>query len=56
MVPAALDTEISGIYEQYQQLHDRTTRTLEDYNDYLVAQHLLQVSGVQVEENLPDLL
>ena len=29
---------------------------MEDYNDYLAAQHLMQVSGVQVEETLPDLL
>ena len=52
----ALDTELAEIYAEYQQLHDLTTRTLEDYNDYLAAQHLLQVSGIQVEETLPDLL
>ena len=52
----ALDTKIASIYEEYQQLHSLTTRTLEDYNDYLAAQHLMQVSGVQVEETLPDLL
>ena len=52
----ALDKEMAGIYEEYQQLHNLTTRTLEDYNDYLAAQHLMQVSGVQVEETLPDLL
>lgn len=51
-----LDAEMTDIYEEYQQLHDLTTRTLGDYNDYLAAQHLMQVSGVQVEETLPDLL
>ena len=52
----ALDTEMASIYGEYQQLHNLTTCTLEDYNDYLAAQHLRQVSGVQVEETLPDLL
>ena len=52
----ALDTEMTSIYGEYQQLHDLTIRMLEDYNDYLAAQHLMQVSGVQVEETLPDLL
>lgn len=51
-----LDKEMVDIYEDYQQLHDLTARTLEDYNDYLAAQHLQQVSGVLVEETLPDLL
>lgn len=53
---AALDTEVASIYRDYQQLHNLTTRTLEDYNDYLAAQNLMQVSGVLVEETLPDLL
>ena len=52
----ALNTEIASIYKEYQRIHNLTTRTLEDYNDYLAAQHLMQVSGVQVEETLPDLL
>ena len=52
----ALDAELAGIYREYQQLHDLTARTLEDYNDFLVARHIMQVSGVQVEETLPDLL
>ena len=52
----ALDAELAGIYAQYQQLHDLTTRTLEDYNAFLAARHLTQVSGIQVEETLPDLL
>ena len=52
----ALDEDMDEIYAEYQQLHDLTVRTLEDYNDYLAAQHLMQVSGVQVEETLPDLL
>ena len=52
----ALDTEMASIYGEYQQLHDLTARTLGDYNDYLAAQHLMQVSGVQLEETLPDLL
>ena len=51
-----LDAEMSSIFGEYLQLHNLTVRTLEDYNDYLAAQHLLQVSGVQVEETLPDLL
>ena len=51
-----LDTNMAEIYEEYQQLHDLTNRTLEDYNDYMSAQHFMQVSGVQIEENLPDLL
>ena len=52
----ALDEDMTEIYGEYQQLHDLTVRTLEDYNDYLAAQHILQVSGIQVEETLPDLL
>lgn len=52
----ALDENMAEIYAEYQQLHDLTVRTLEDYNAYLAAQHLMQVSGVQVEETLPDLL
>ena len=52
----ALDEDMDEIYAEYQQLHDLTTRTLKDYNDYLAAKHLMQVSGVQVEETLPDLL
>ena len=52
----ALDVDFAEIYEKYRQLHDLTVRTLEDYNDYLSAQHLMQVSGIQVEETLPDLL
>ena len=52
----ALDAELAEIYAQYQQLHDLTIRTLEDYNTYHSARYLMQVSGVQVAENLPDLL
>lgn len=52
----ALDENIAGIYAEYQQLHELTTRTLEDYNAFAAARHLMQVSGVQVEEMLPDLL
>lgn len=51
-----LDESIAEIYGEYQKLHDLTVRTLEDYNDYQSAQHIMQVSGIQVEENLPDLL
>lgn len=52
----ALDAEMMEIYAQYQKLHELTVRTLEDYNASMSAKHLLQVSGVQVEESLPDLL
>ena len=52
----ALDAELAEIYTEYQQLHDLTIRTLEGYNSYLAAQNLMQVSGIQVEETLPDLL
>ena len=51
-----LDEDLAEIYGEYQQLHNLTVRTLEDYNDYRSAQHLVQVSGVQVQETLPDLL
>jgi hypothetical protein len=51
-----LDTEVASIFRDYQQLHNLTTRTLEDYNDFAVGRHLMQVSGVLVEETLPDLL
>ena len=51
-----LDTEMATIYGKYQKLHELTVRTLEDYNAYRSARHLMQVSGVQVEETLPDLL
>lgn len=52
----ALDEELAGIYAEYQQLHDLTVRTLKDYNAFQSARHLMQVSGIQVEETLPDLL
>ena len=52
----ALDNNLATIYAEYQQLHDLTVRTLEDYNTYRSAQYLMQVSGIQVEETLPDLL
>ena len=52
----ALDENLAEIYGEYQKLHDLTVRTLEDYNEYKAAQYLVQVSGVQVEENLSDLL
>ena len=51
-----LDKTLEEIYGEYEQLHDLTVRTLEDYNAYQSAQHILQVSGIQVEETLPDLL
>lgn len=51
-----LDAEMADIYAEYQQLHNLTVRTLNDYNAYRSAQHIMQVSGVQVEETLPDLL
>lgn len=52
----ALDADMAGIFAEYQQLHDLTIRTLKDYNEHRAAQHLMQVSGIQVEETLPDLL
>ena len=52
----ALDGRMDEIYAQYQQLHDLTVRTLEGYNGYLSAQYLMQVSGIMVEEELPDLM
>lgn len=52
----AQDKNLSAIYGEYKQLHDLTVRTLEDYNTYRSAQYLVQVSGIQAEEKLPDLL
>lgn len=51
-----LDETVAEIYTEYQQLHDLTVRTLADYNEQRSAQHIMQVSGIQVEETLPDLL
>ena len=51
-----LDAEMAGIYADYQKIHDLTARTLEDYNAFLSGRHILQVSGIQVEETLPDLM
>lgn len=51
-----LDDNMADIYAQYQQLHDLTVRTLEDYNTFRASRYLMQVSGIQVEETLPDLL
>ena len=51
-----LDENMAEIYAVYQGLHELTVRTLEDYNTYQSAQHIMQVSGIQVEENLSDLL
>ena len=56
IISESLNENLATIYAKYQQLHDLTVRTLEDYNDYLSARHLLQVSGIQVEETLPDLM
>lgn len=52
----ALDAELAEIYTEYQQIHDLTVRTLKDYNSFRAARHLMQVSGIQVEETLPDLM
>ena len=52
----ALEENLAEIYSEYQHLHDLTVRTLEDYNAYKSAQYLVQVSGIQVVENLADLL
>jgi hypothetical protein len=52
----ALDEELAGIYAEYEQIHHLTTRTLKDYNSFTAARHILQVSGIQVEETLPDLM
>ena len=51
-----LDENVADIYREYLQLHDLTVRTLEDYNAFQAGRYLMQVSGVQVEETLPDLL
>lgn len=51
-----LDEDMAEIYKEYQQLHALTVSTLADYNDYLSAQHIMQVSGVQVTETLPELM
>ena len=51
-----LNETMAEIYGEYYQLHELTMRTLEDYNARQSAQHILQVSGIQVEETLPDLL
>ena len=51
-----LDENMAEIYAEYQQLHELTVRTLEDYNTYQAAQHIMQVSGIWVEEKLSDLL
>lgn len=52
----ALNEDMEEIYGEYRKLHDLTVRTLEDYNAFRSARHFMQVSGVQVEETLPDLL
>ena len=51
-----LDEDMAEIYKEYQQLHALTVSTLEGYNNYLSARHVMQVSGIQVTETLPDLL
>ena len=51
-----LDADMTEIYTSYQRIHELTVRTLADYNAYQSAQHIMQVSGIQVEENLSDLL
>ena len=51
-----LDENLADIYREYLQLHDLTVRTLEDYNAFQAGRYLMQVSGVQVEETLADLL
>lgn len=52
----ALEEELMEIYQDYAELHTVTEQTLVDYNNFRSAQHISQVSGIQTEETLPDLL
>ena len=49
-------SEILDLYEQYSSLIEITEKTLEGYNAVKSGNVLLQVSGVQVTETLPELL
>jgi hypothetical protein len=48
--------EIRDLYAQYSDLMEITAQTLEGYNSVKSGDVLLQVSGVQVRETLPELL
>lgn len=48
--------EIAEIYGQYVELMDVTEQTLEDYNTRKSGSVMLQVSGTQITETMPELL
>lgn len=52
----APDEEIRDIYAQYASLMEITEQTLEGYNAFKSGRVLLQASGIQVTETLPELL
>ncbi|MBE6607640.1 MAG: hypothetical protein E7633_03690 [Ruminococcaceae bacterium] len=48
--------KIANIYDQYAFLMDITEHTLDGYNEFRCSRVLLQASGVQISENLPELI
>jgi hypothetical protein len=50
------EAEIIDLYVQYSKLTETTKETLEGYNAVKSGRTLLQVSGIQITETLPELL
>ena len=50
------ESEIIDLYVRYARLTETTKETLEGYNAVKSGRSLLQVSGIQVTETLPELL
>ena len=48
------DEEIASIYEQYAKLVNITEQTLDGYNSYKSGKTILQVSGIQITETMPE--
>ncbi len=53
---ATPETDIIDLYVSYSRLTETTKQTLEGYNALKSGRALLQVSGIQVSETLPELL
>ena len=48
--------EIADIYDQYAYLMDVTAKTLDGYNAFKAGRVVMQVSGIRITEELPDML
>lgn len=49
-----IDTKLSAICGKYNNLHEITEKTLDDYNNYKSGHYIAQISGVSVVETVND--